>query len=70
VPAPSMRDTALKTVEQAGALRRVVDRTNQTDTGEQNSSANVAHEEADTIAHQIALAPHRRARPGDSARSI
>jgi hypothetical protein len=38
----------------AGALRRAVDATNQTDTEGESSSANVAQEEADAIAHQIA----------------
>ena len=41
----------------AGALRRAVDATNQTCTEGQNSSANVAQEEADAIADQIAHEP-------------
>jgi hypothetical protein len=41
----------------AGALWRAVDAANQTGAGGQNSSANVAQEEADAIAEQIALEP-------------
>lgn len=41
----------------AAALERAVDATNQAPAGEQNSTANVAQEQADTIAGQIAPQP-------------
>lgn len=43
----------------AGSLRRAIEATNQAATGGKQSTANVAQEEADAVAHQITLGVDR-----------